>query len=105
MGGELFALRTQLDRPSAKLLDECEAVLTEAGLIDTLLERIHLVIAVGLVQVEITMSDSVRVQVCTLAPYAELMLREYLAIARKDWGGQRQRQAMLDVANVCGFTE
>lgn len=103
MAGELFALRTQLDRPSARLLDECEAVLTEAGVIDLLLERIHLVVTRGLVQVEVQASDGGPVQVCTLGPYAELLLREYLAIARRDWSKVRQRQAMLDVALVSGF--
>jgi hypothetical protein len=104
MAGDLFALRVRLSKASAKLLDDCEWYMQQAGLLELLLERINLIIARGLEEREvILLADQPPVRICVLKPYAELLLREYLDIAKRDDSLPRKQKAVIDVSMVAGF--
>jgi hypothetical protein len=103
MADDLFALRVQLEKTSAKLLDDCEHYMREAGLLDLLLERLHLISSVGLADDVVVVVNDAPVRVCELKPFAELLLRECLAIAKRDWSTARKHQEITVVSQIAGF--
>lgn len=100
----LLSVRARLDTESAKLLDQVAAFLEAAGVLEVLLDQLETLAAHGLVRREVSGSDGELIVVFGLAPGAELLLREYVAICGYDkMTVAEKRTLMLRMARLAGY--